>query len=53
MKCNQHAWMRAYIGVTPNPFYAETGSDGTFTIEGVPPGQYTLAAWTATFGSQE
>jgi hypothetical protein len=53
VKCNQHPWMRAYIGVTPNPFYAVTGSDGTFTLEGVPPGQYTLAAWTATFGSQE
>ncbi|HYK90463.1 MAG TPA: carboxypeptidase regulatory-like domain-containing protein [Acidobacteriota bacterium] len=53
VKCNQHPWMRAYIGVTKNPFYAVTGTDGTFTIKGIPPGDYTLEAWTATFGIQE
>ncbi len=53
VKCNQHPWMRAYIGVTKNPFYAVTGSDGTFTITGLPPGDYTIEAWTATFGTQE
>ena len=53
VKCNQHPWMRAYIGVTKNPFYAVTGSDGTFAITGLPPGEYTIEAWTATFGTQE
>ena len=53
VKCNEHPWMKAYIGVTSNPFYAVTGSDGTFTIKGVPPGNYTIEAWTATFGTQE
>jgi plastocyanin len=53
VKCNQHPWMRAYIGVTSNPFYAVTGSDGTFTIKGLPPGDYTIEAWTATYGTQE
>ncbi|PYV17135.1 MAG: hypothetical protein DMG21_09285 [Acidobacteria bacterium] len=28
-------------------------SDGTFTIKGLPPGDYTIGAWTATFGQQE
>ncbi len=50
VKCNQHPWMRAYIGVTKNPFFAVTGSDGTFTIKGVPPGDYTIEAWTAIGG---
>jgi len=50
VKCNQHPWMRAYIGVTKNPLYAVTGSDGTFTIKGVPPGDYTIEAWTAEGG---
>ncbi len=53
VKCNQHPWMHAYIGVTRNPFYAVTGNEGTFVLKGLPPGQYTLAAWTATFGTQE
>jgi plastocyanin len=53
VKCNQHPWMKAYIGVTTNPFYAVTGNDGIFTIPNVPPGQYTIGVWTATFGTQE
>ena len=53
VKCNEHPWMKAYIGVTSNPFYAVAGSDGRFTIKGIPPGDYTLEAWTATFGTQE
>ncbi|MHB8653082.1 MAG: carboxypeptidase regulatory-like domain-containing protein [Terriglobia bacterium] len=52
VKCNQHPWMRAYIGVVKNPFFAVTGSDGTFTIKGLPPGDYTLEAWTAIGGPQ-
>ncbi len=53
VKCNQHPWMRAYIGVTSNPFFAVTGNDGAFVIRALPPGEYTLEAWTATFGTQE
>ncbi len=51
--CNEHPWMKAYIGVVSNPFFAVTGDDGTFTIKGVPPGEYTIEAWTATFGTQQ
>ncbi len=53
VKCNQHPWMKAYIGVVKNPFFAVTASDGTFTLKGLPPGEYTIGAWTATFGTQE
>jgi plastocyanin len=52
VKCNQHPWMRAYVGVVKNPLYAVTGSDGTFTIKGVPPGDYTIEAWSAVGGGQ-
>lgn len=51
--CNQHPWMYAYVGVLDNPFFAVTGEDGRFTIKGLPAGEYTLAAWTAAFGTQE
>jgi hypothetical protein len=45
VKCNQHPWMKSYIGVLKHPFFAVSGEDGSFTIKGVPPGSYTVAAW--------
>jgi hypothetical protein len=45
VKCNQHPWMKAYIGVMKHPFYAVSAEDGTFTISGVPAGKYTVVAW--------
>lgn len=53
VRCNVHPWMKAYIGVVDNPFYAVTGTDGKFILKGVPAGDYTLEVWTATFGTQE
>ncbi|HEV2176486.1 MAG TPA: carboxypeptidase regulatory-like domain-containing protein [Terriglobia bacterium] len=50
VKCNQHPWMRSYIGVVNNPFYFVTGADGTYTLKGLPPGDYTIEAWTAIGG---
>jgi len=45
VKCNQHPWMKAYIGVVKHPFYAVTKEDGSYEIKGVPPGTYTVVAW--------
>ena len=45
VKCNQHPWMKAYIGVLKHPFFAVSKPDGTFEIKGLPPGTYTVAAW--------
>ncbi|HXD32474.1 MAG TPA: carboxypeptidase regulatory-like domain-containing protein [Pyrinomonadaceae bacterium] len=45
VKCNQHPWMKAYVGVLKHPFFAVSKADGTYEIKGVPPGTYTLAAW--------
>ena len=45
VKCNQHPWMKAYIGVMRTPFYAVSAQNGTFEIKGVPPGTYTVVAW--------
>ena len=50
VKCNQHPWMRTYVGVTKSPFFTVTGSDGKFSIKGLPPGDYTIEAWTAIGG---
>ena len=40
-----HPWPAAYIAVFDHPYYAVTKSDGSFTIDGIPPGDYTLKAW--------
>jgi hypothetical protein len=45
VKCNQHPWMKAYVGVLKHPYYAVSSEDGTFTLKNVPPGTYTVAAW--------
>jgi plastocyanin len=45
VKCNQHPWMKAYIGVLSHPFFAVTDKDGHFEIKGVPAGTYTVVAW--------
>lgn len=45
VKCNQHPWMKAYVGVLKHPFFAVSAEDGSFTIKGVPAGKYTVVAW--------
>lgn len=45
VKCNQHPWMKAYVGVLRHPFFAVSKEDGTFTIANLPVGKYTVIAW--------
>lgn len=52
VKCNQHPWMKAYIGVVKHPFYAVSKDDGSFEIKGVPPGTYTVVAWHEKYGEK-
>jgi plastocyanin len=51
--CSVHPWMRSYIGVSPHPFFAVTGDDGTFSLKGVPPGTYTVEAVHEKYGRKE
>ncbi len=50
--CNVHNWMSAYICVVDNPYYAVSGKDGSFTIDGIPDGTYTIAAWHEKLGEK-
>jgi plastocyanin len=50
--CNVHGWMIAHVGVKEHPYFAVTGPDGTFSLDGVPPGTYTVEAWHEKFGTQ-
>ena len=52
-KCDVHPWMSGYLFVLDHPFYATSGTDGSFTISGVPKGKHTLVAWHEQFGEQE
>jgi hypothetical protein len=45
VKCNQHPWMKAYIGVMRTPFFSVSSDTGAYEIKGLPPGTYTVVAW--------
>jgi plastocyanin len=40
--CSIHPWMRAWVFVSPHPWFAVTDEKGRFSIERVPPGKYKL-----------
>ena len=52
VRCNVHPWTQAYIGVVPHAFFAVSGEDGRFVIDGVPAGEYVLEAWHELLGRQ-
>ena len=53
IECDAHGWMRGWVYVVDNPYYAVTGEGGTFEITDVPPGEYTLVANQAYTGPVE
>jgi hypothetical protein len=50
--CEVHGWMHSYIGVVDHPYYAVTSENGSFTIQGLPPGTYTVEAWHEKLGTK-
>ena len=51
IKCDIHNWMNAYVGIVSNPYFAVSDMTGTFHIDKVPAGTYTLQAWHERFGA--
>ncbi len=53
IRCNNHPWMNAFLNIAPNPYFAVSAANGSFTIGGLPPGTYTLAAVHEKLGEQD
>jgi hypothetical protein len=51
VQCNIHPWMHGWFVVVKGP-YATTDANGNYTIENVPPGNYTVTAWQEDYGTQ-
>jgi plastocyanin len=43
--CNVHPEMSAYLVVVPTPYFAVSDQTGTYRVENVPDGSYTVIAW--------
>jgi plastocyanin len=43
--CHIHSDMNAVILVRDNPYFVSPDTNGTFSLEGIPPGDYTVVAW--------
>jgi len=50
VKCNIHPWMHGWHVVVKGP-YATTDSNGSYTINNVPPGSYTVTAWQEKYST--
>jgi plastocyanin len=52
VKCDVHPWMNAYVAVMGHPFFAVTGADGKYEIDGLPAGTYEIELWHERLGTR-
>lgn len=48
-----YPWMRSYILVHDNPYFALTGADGSFEIRNIPSGERTFQFWHEKAGKRD
>lgn len=53
IQCDQHDFMHAWLRVATNAYWTMAGTDGSYNIDGVPPGTYQLVAWHPILGEQK
>jgi hypothetical protein len=53
MQCGMHPFMQGHGLAVDNPYYAITGTEGTFAIKDLPPGTYRIKAWHPVLGEKE
>lgn len=52
LRCDVHFWMVSYLHVLNNPYFAVTGEDGSFELNDLPAGTYTIGLWHEKLGEQ-
>jgi plastocyanin len=50
--CHIHSHMSATIVVLDHPYFTIPGTDGTFELPNVPPGEYTVVGWHERVGGR-
>ena len=50
--CDVHPWMRGWIGVLNHPCFTVTDESGTFSIDGLDPGNYIVEVWHEKLGTK-
>lgn len=53
VECDAHDFMHSFVFVAKNPYYAVVKEDGTFSLDNVPPGKYTIKAWHGMLKNQK
>jgi len=52
VKCDAHPWMTSYVAVMTHPYFAVTDDRGSFSIDGLPAGSYSVQAWHERLGTR-
>ncbi len=45
VSCDFHTWMQAHIWIFDHDLFDVTGTDGTYKVPNVPPGEYEIDIW--------
>lgn len=53
LECDAHDFMHGYIFVAKTPYFSVVKDDGSFTIDNVPPGEYSIIVWHGFLGEQK
>lgn len=53
LQCDAHDFMQGWIFAADSPYSVVVSGDGSFQIDDIPPGEYTIKAWHPFLGVQE
>ena len=53
LNCEAHNFMFGFMMAPKHPYAVVVGEDGSYSIDDIPPGDYTIKAWHPRFGIKE